>query len=110
MLYFWEDPETVVGRDGRSYQIQLVAAWMGTEFDYRTLLLGVFPVLHLLWMALGRAWRVEVIEMGKRPVWRRGLPEPFVDVIAVTRSKRAAERQASNVYELIASGRQVVPS
>lgn len=101
MLRYWQNPNKVRGPDGRTYEVQLVAAWMGTDFDPRSVLLGG-PLLHLIWLLIGRAWRVEVTEEGPhRPRVRKWLPEPYIDVVAVTRSRRAAEAAARDVSSLI---------
>lgn len=101
MLRYWEKPAKVKSPDGRTYAVQLVAAWMGPDFDPRNVFFGG-PLLHLVWVALGRAWRVEVTEEGPHRLRvRKWLPEPYIDVVTVKRSRRTAEAEAREVLNLI---------
>ena len=101
MPVYWDEATTVVAPDGRTFQVQVVGAWLGTDFDPRVLLLVLPVVLHLVWVALGRAWRVEVMELERRPGRKRSQFAPFIDVAAVTRTSRDAYLHKSAIIDLV---------
>ena len=74
---------------------------MGTEFDLRLLLFVAPILLHLLWVVIGRGWRVEVIERSRPPVRKRWLPEPYIDVVAITRFRNGAETARADAVEML---------
>jgi hypothetical protein len=60
-------------------------------------------LLHLIWIPLGRAWRVEVKERNRcrRPAMGKWLPMPYIDAMAVTSSRDVAKRIRTEAVELI---------
>lgn len=98
MLRFWENDTLVEAPDGRIYEVDLVPAGR-PAFSPRVFFVGFF--WHLMCVFIGRAWRVEVREPGRKQSQKGWRSVPYIDVVGVTRSRRAAKAEAGQTIDLI---------